>query len=412
MFFANDGVHGEQEWISDGTAAGTIMLTSGLASNSSNPDGFATLPNAPSLTAPAVINGTDADDTLTAAAGASQQINGMGGDDVIFMGNGAETINGGDGYDTVHTTDSFANELAQKSGSDWSTFTLTNINGPGDGLKTLTGVEVVQFSDATLQVDSGSTHPWDHIMDLTTAGIQTIWLDNGGSWTNTVGAGNAGPILWQSSYSPDGGQTTSQITATNDDGTHSLQIFDLTNQYAWSDATITYDANWNVTGVSGHMDGGGSATTLAMAAVEPALDTLLWFTHPYDPDFGGPAENQTLTGTSGTDVLYGFAGNDVLNGGAGNDVLDGGQGDDTLTGGGGADTFVFHAGDGNDTITDFTSGTDVIDLRGLGIADFSTLESMMTQSFNNTVITFDAADKIVLSNVDMGTLRTGDFLLH
>jgi serralysin len=51
--------------------------------------------------------------------------------------------------------------------------------------------------------------------------------------------------------------------------------------------------------------------------------------------------------------------------------LTGGGGVDTLTGGGGADTFVFANGDSaaatgqHDLITDFTPGTDKIDLTGL-----------------------------------------------
>jgi serralysin len=38
-----------------------------------------------------------------------------------------------------------------------------------------------------------------------------------------------------------------------------------------------------------------------------------------------------------------------------NDWLEGGLGDDFLTGGRGYDTFVYRAGGGNDTVTDFTS---------------------------------------------------------
>jgi Ca2+-binding RTX toxin-like protein len=54
------------------------------------------------------------------------------------------------------------------------------------------------------------------------------------------------------------------------------------------------------------------------------------------------------------------------NGGAGNDVLVAGTGPSTMTGGGGHDTFVFNAvADHGNQITDFTSGQDLLDLRGL-----------------------------------------------
>lgn len=44
----------------------------------------------------------------------------------------------------------------------------------------------------------------------------------------------------------------------------------------------------------------------------------------------------------------------------------GGTGDDTLTGGAGADTFVFAPGDGSDTITDFETDDDTINLSQFG----------------------------------------------
>lgn len=47
---------------------------------------------------------------------------------------------------------------------------------------------------------------------------------------------------------------------------------------------------------------------------------------------------------------------------AGDDTLDGGVGSDFLVGGGGSDTFYFETGDGNDTISDFEIGVDLIDL--------------------------------------------------
>lgn len=95
-------------------------------------------------------------------------------------------------------------------------------------------------------------------------------------------------------------------------------------------------------------------------------------------------ENLTLSGTAvinatGNDLnntLTGNSGANILNGGAGNDTLIGGAGNDTLTGGLGTDTFVFNtalnATTNRDTIADFLSGTDKINLEnaimtGLGL---------------------------------------------
>ena len=100
-----------------------------------------------------------------------------------------------------------------------------------------------------------------------------------------------------------------------------------------------------------------------------------------DDVINGGAGNDTLNGGDGADVLNGGLGTDVLNGGNGNDTMLGGGGVDTLTGGagvdtmtgnGGADTFFFLAtsdsgvGAGaRDIITDFVSGSDVINLAGI-----------------------------------------------
>ncbi|WP_426155779.1 retention module-containing protein [Pseudomonas sp. TSRC2-2] len=76
--------------------------------------------------------------------------------------------------------------------------------------------------------------------------------------------------------------------------------------------------------------------------------------------------NDSLTGDANNNVINGGLGNDFLNGGAGDDLLIGGMGNNTLTGGAGADTFQWLKGNsGHDLITDFTPGTDKLDLSQL-----------------------------------------------
>ncbi|MHC8291310.1 retention module-containing protein [Pseudomonas sp. XS1P51] len=73
-----------------------------------------------------------------------------------------------------------------------------------------------------------------------------------------------------------------------------------------------------------------------------------------------------LTGDHNSNIITGGLGNDVLNGGGGDDFLIGGPGNNTLTGGSGADTFQWLKGNsGHDVVTDFTPGTDKLDLSQL-----------------------------------------------
>ena len=104
-------------------------------------------------------------------------------------------------------------------------------------------------------------------------------------------------------------------------------------------------------------------------------DDVLWGTGS-DPSFYYIDDADHLYGDKGNDFLQGNSGNDILEGGEGNDTLRGGPNNDRLIGGTGADllygdkdsdTFVFISAeesrpDARDTICDFQSGADKIDL--------------------------------------------------
>ena len=80
-----------------------------------------------------------------------------------------------------------------------------------------------------------------------------------------------------------------------------------------------------------------------------------------------PSDTQLTNWNLTNDVLAGAkvgdSANNMLSGGTGADVLIGGAGNDTLTGAGGADVFKFVSTFGGvDSITDFTSGTDKIEI--------------------------------------------------
>lgn len=123
----------------------------------------------------------------------------------------------------------------------------------------------------------------------------------------------------------------------------------------------------------------------------------------------GQSGNDQLSGQGGNDVLKGGLGLDELNGGngsdrllgqSGQDVLIGGLGNDILAGGSDADLFVFTSvNDGTDTIADFNTLEDLIDLRTIfattpfsapsPFAQFSQFLSF-EQSGANTLLKIDA----------------------
>lgn len=168
---------------------------------------------------------------------------------------------------------------------------------------------------------------------------------------------------------------------------------------------------------------------------------------------GGP---DTVFGGNGDDILDGDGGPEALDGGRGDDILIGGVAADILTGGKGDDTFVYRSaseapahggedgghddgghddgghddggseGGGQETITDFGTGADVIDLSAFGTVTFfadgpQAGAVWAVQQGDDTMLLVDtdgsvAGDHpaelaILLLNVDASTLSAADFIL-
>ena len=126
-------------------------------------------------------------------------------------------------------------------------------------------------------------------------------------------------------------------------------------------------------------------------------DTI-WAGKDDDAVSGGDG-NDVLLGDNGNDTLYGGTNNDTLIGEIGNDVLFGDEGDDFLIGGGGSNIFVLQSNGGSDTFTDFTSGSDLIQLTS-GIA----FDRLTISVFDgNTLIELnDEVLATVMGAIDMG----------
>ena len=107
-----------------------------------------------------------------------------------------------------------------------------------------------------------------------------------------------------------------------------------------------------------------------------------WVDEQGDDLLDGGAGNDRLIAGDGDDFLLGGGGTDTLFGGDGNDVLRGDEGQDTMTGGAGQDLFIL-TDDGVDTITDFNSSEDALD-----ISDLLTLPSDVNSADQDAVTAY------------------------
>lgn len=123
----------------------------------------------------------------------------------------------------------------------------------------------------------------------------------------------------------------------------------------------------------------------------------------------GAAGDDTLGGAGGNDFVEGGSGDDTLSGGTGNDRLVGGLGNDTMTGGGGLDLFVAQANGGQDTITDFEDGLDLLDLR---LFDRNAaLTAINNAQAGSVILSFIDGTTITLQGIDLADFSLEDVLL-
>lgn len=313
------------------------------------------------------------------------------------------------------TNDVAINTVASAKSIDASTLTGNLSVGSGTALTSgavngATGVNTVAFG--AVAADNSVTFVGQGGNDaITLASTAAVGGGTNAGQANIVlGAGNdkltvSGAIAGILSVQGGAGDDTVSLTGTNA-GTIVLEMGEGNDTLKLADATDLSGANLTLTGLETIELSGAAATvaasqvsgtgfaitgtgfansTLTVSGTDNAdtinLSTLVASdsaTTGAKIAVNGGKGNDTITGSSGSDVLNGGEGNDTIIGGAGNDVITGGTGVDTLTGGAGSDTFVFASGDTGitaataDTITDFTTGADklqTVSLDSLLIAD-------------------------------------------
>ncbi|WP_299143472.1 calcium-binding protein [uncultured Tateyamaria sp.] len=124
----------------------------------------------------------------------------------------------------------------------------------------------------------------------------------------------------------------------------------------------------------------------------------------------GGNQQDMLDGGDGNDTLIGDKGDDTLIGGDGDDEINGGKDNDEMTGGAGRDVYRIRNGEGQDTITDFTQGEDLIDLTTFGIWDIS---QVTIQDLGSGVrINTGGGNYVELTGLTTADLSNADFILE
>jgi Ca2+-binding RTX toxin-like protein len=143
-----------------------------------------------------------------------------------------------------------------------------------------------------------------------------------------------------------------------------------------------------------------------------------------DDEILGLGGGDLLLGNDGDDTLKGGDGNDELRGGNGSDRLEGGNGSDKSLGGAGADVFVIHieSAAASNEIADFALSSDRIDLSAIGIADFTTIRTLLgedvagnagfgfhrSDAWLTTILTGIAKDDLIATQFIFSTALSND----
>ncbi|SPJ25488.1 DUF4214 domain-containing protein [Palleronia abyssalis] len=311
------------------------------------------------LTAPGVLNptfdditGTTGDDTFRAVTNNSLNTN-----DVIDGGAGSDVMNLADDAFSDGTAPIITSvERLNIAEDDNDTLDLEEVDGT---------TSIWATGDADFNLDNASTDITYGAFNTTSNTFVDIDLDDdvsGDDDTLMLAVSNIGAGV------------TAVFRTDDDDDIEAVSI----NAVGSSAGTINIDdlndiETLTVTG-SGNLDIEADASDLETIDASAASGNLEFDIITFGEDLNvmlgsgddtfntGATGDDTIDGGAGDDLLVGGDGDDEVMGGEGNDILAGGAGEDTLTGDEGADEFHFDITASEDTITDFTSGEDVISL--------------------------------------------------
>ncbi|MFP6849675.1 MAG: hypothetical protein VCA57_13330 [Pseudomonas sp.] len=388
------------------------------------------------------VIGNDSDNVLDAGKTAST-LSGYAGDDTYYVRVKGVTVieddaNGADGNDTVISA------LTYALGDNLENLTLTGKaarNGTGNELdNTLIGNDGANILDGGSGADSlaggngNDTYIVDNTGDIVTEALNAGTDTVRSSVSYTLGANLENLTLFGST--PAGiwgtGNELKNII-TGNAGNNLLDGAGGVDKLAGGDGQDTYIVDLIAKGVGAKATaaledtvienkGEGDSDTLYLRVSQDTQNKLATASKATMLTLGANIEDLdasdtgsvklNLTGNTANNSLIGNDTDNVLNGGAGNDLLYGGDGDDLIIGGLGTD--ILNGGNGNDTfsftslkdlgldatqdvIQDFTSGEDVISLKGFKGWTFDTSATAAAGTKQLWAVA-DGGDMIVYGN--------------
>ncbi len=342
-----------------------------------------------------VRNGTASTDTIVGRAG-NDRLSGLGGNDRLNGGTNNDRLDGGTGTDTADYSNIFLGGTIGTTyiGATAGVNVHLDLSGEQDtggaGRDTLVSIENLigtNFNDR-LTGNGGSNL-------LSGLNGNDILVGNGGA--DQLFGGNGNEFL-------NGGLGDDILNGgTGTDWADYSTGTDKGRAFEGALGSVVIDLNL------GFQDTFGSG-----------FDTLVGIENVLGTNFG-----DDLIGNGGNNVLFGSGGNDFLIGGGGNDTLNGGSGADSLTSGSGINTFVYRAvsdsesgGGDRDTIEDFFSSSDDIDLRGIdadstvsGNQAFAYIDDLPFLSFLPGELRYDNVTGILQGNTDNDAAAEFEVLL-
>jgi Ca2+-binding RTX toxin-like protein len=350
------------------------------------------------------IRGLDGNDTLKGLGG-DDHLHGDAGDDVLEGGDGNDTLFGGDGNDTLNGGLG-EDALFGGAGDD----TLIG-HADADSFDGGEGIDTVDFTYSTrnFTIDLAT-----EIIDWssTTGGIESIInVENviGSSGDNTIiGDGADNRIEGRDGNDTIDGGAGDDVLIGGDgndliyggDGSDTIYLDKPGDNRYGTDTAHGGDGDDAIYGVN------GSNTIYGDAGDDyiPGGNDLS--TADVDYLYGGDGNDTIVSGQTTTPSSSRASWGDQMFGEAGDDTITGGKAEDTIVGGAGNDTLVFNLGDGQDQITDFQNGSDLLDFTNTAL---SFADLIVTTNGTSTLISYDNGQQIELLN-PAGQIGQDDFI--